>query len=104
MMKYEVLVSGKSLEDMEAIYSYIAEKLFSPIAAMKQYNRIAEAILSLERMPERIKVMDSEPERSQGIRKMDVDRYSVIFTIYDKAVSVVRVLYSASDISQRLAE
>jgi len=104
MMKYEVLASGKSLDDMDAVYTYIAEKLFSPIAAMKQYNRIAEAILSLENMPERIKVMDSGPERSQGFRKMDVGHYSVFFTIADKTVSIARVLYSASDISQRLYE
>jgi len=103
-MKYEVLVSEKSLEDMEVIYSSIAEKLFSPIVAMEQYNHIAEAILSLENMPERIKVMDSEPEHSQGIRKMDVDHYAVLFVVMNMAVSVVRVLYSASDIYLRLYE
>ena len=104
MKTYDVQTSEKSLNDMEAIYSYISEKLLAPNAAMDQYNRIADAILSLEQTPERIKVMDSEPERSLGIRQMGVDNYSVFFTIKGKIVNIVGVLYSASDISKRLFE
>lgn len=56
MKQYEVLISDKASEDMEAIYNYIADKLLVPATAAKQYDRIADAILSLETMPERIKV------------------------------------------------
>jgi len=104
MKTYDVQPSEKSLNDMEAIYDYIAEKLLAPNAAMNQYNRIADAILSLEQTPERIKVMDSEPERSLGIRQMGIDNYSVFFTIKGEMVNIVRVLYSASDIERRLFE
>ena len=104
MKTYDVQTSEKSLNDMEAIYSYISEKLLAPNAAMDQYNRIADAILSLEQTPERIKVMDSEPERSLGIRQMGVDNYSVFFIIKGKIVNIAGVLYSASDISKRLFE
>jgi plasmid stabilization system protein ParE len=55
-------------------------------------------------MPERIKLMDSEPERSKGLRALYVDNYAVIFVIKSEAVQVVRVLYSALDISKRLSE
>ena len=37
---------------------------------MDQYNRIAEAILTLDTMPERIRIMDLEPERKRKIRRM----------------------------------
>ena len=104
MKIYDVQTSEKSLKDMESIYDYILEKLFAPIAAMNQYNRIADAILSLETMPERIKLMDSEPEKSLGIRQMSVDNYSIFFIIKGEIVSIIRVLYSSSDISKRLAE
>ncbi|MCL2699469.1 MAG: hypothetical protein FWE68_04080 [Defluviitaleaceae bacterium] len=45
MRRYEVLISDKANEDMEAIHNYIAETLLAPVAAAKQYDRIAEAIL-----------------------------------------------------------
>ena len=104
MKTYDVQPSEKSLNDMEAIYGYIVEKLLAPNAAINQYNRIADAILSLEQTPQRIKVMDSEPERSLGIRQMSVDNYSVFFIIKDEMVNIVRVLYSTSDIGKRLFE
>jgi len=104
MKTYDVQPSEKSLNDMEAIYDYISENLLAPNAAMNQYNRIADAILSLEQMPERIKVMNSEPERSLGIRQMSVDNYSVFFIINNETVNIIRVLYSASDICKRLFE
>ena len=80
MKHFEVVISGKALDDMESIHHYIAETLLEPAIAAKQYDRIADAILSLEEMPERIKLMDSEPERSKGLRPLLVDN-SLSFTI-----------------------
>ena len=104
MDQFKVIIYDKAIEDMESIYTYISEKLFAPIAAMNQYNRIADAILSLEQMPERVRLMKTEPERSRGIRTLNVDNYTVFFIIKDNTVNVIRVLYSASDIRKRLAE
>ena len=104
MKHYEVLISDKANEDMESIYKYISETLLVPVIAAKQYDRIADAILSLEVMPERIKVMDSEPERSKSLRRLIVDNYSVFYVIKVNTVNIVRILYSTSDISKRLSE
>lgn len=104
MKIYDIKTSEKSLKDMESIYDYIVEKLFAPTVAMNQYNRIADAILSLETMPERTQLMDSEPEKALGIRQMSVDNYSVFFIVKGDIVNIIRVLYSASDISKRLSE
>ena len=104
MKKYEVLISDKANDDLEAIYTYIAETLLSPETAADQYDKIAEAILSLEVMPKRIKLMDSEPEHSEEVRAMIVDNYTVFFVIRVNIVYVTRVLYGASDISKRLLE
>ena len=46
--------------------------------------------------------MESEPERTQGLRQMLVDNYSVFYIVGEDAVSVARVLYSASDLVRRL--
>jgi plasmid stabilization system protein ParE len=104
MKRYEVLISDNANADMEAIYKYISETLLAPVTAAKQYNRIADAILTLEEMPERIRVMDSEAERKKGLRPLVVDNYIVFFVIKANTVNVVRVLYSASDISKRLTD
>ena len=89
---------------MQQLYDYIATELFAPDAAMDQYNRIAEAIMSLAQLPERIKLMDAEPERSRQMRRMNVDNYSVFFFIHDDTVIIIDVLYGATDISARLRQ
>ena len=47
MKTYNVKVTDAALADMEEIYNYIAFTLLSPANAIAQYDRIAEAILSL---------------------------------------------------------
>ena len=102
MKLYKVEITEAALEDMKQIYDYIAYTLLSPGNAMKQYNRIADRILTLDTMPERVRVMDSEPEYRKGIRRMLVDNYSVFYVIKGDRVIVTDVLYSASDIRGRL--
>ena len=104
MKRYEVKISDKASEDMDSIYQYISETLLAPSAAEKQYNRIADAIMTLDEMPERIRLIDSEPERSKGLRPLAVDNYTVFFVIEADTVNVARVLYSASNIMKRLSE
>lgn len=43
---------------MDGIYNYIANTLLAPENAMGQYDRIAEAILTLESFPERYPIFD----------------------------------------------
>lgn len=54
--------------------------------------------------PERNRLMESELERSLEIRRLMIDNYSVFYTIKNQCVYVIRVLYSSSDISNRLKE
>ena len=102
MKQYRILITDEALNDMESIYEYIAEELLAPDTAMGQYNRIADAIETLDQMPERIKLMESEPEKTRGLRKLIVDNYAVFFIIADDIVIVTNVLYGASDIENRL--
>lgn len=104
MKQYTVRITDKALADMEEIYNYIAIQLNAPENAMRQYNRIAEAIEGLHIFPERAKLMESEPERMMGLRQLVVDNYSAFYVIEDMEVIVTRVLYSVVDISKRLLE
>ena len=104
MNQYNVKITGKALEDMERIYNYIALDLLVPDTAMGQYNRIADAIESLSYTPKRCRLFDSQPERNMGMWQRLIDNYSIIFVVDDitSTVTVLRVLYSASDINARL--
>lgn len=104
MKQYTVQITDRALADMEEIYTYIAEQLQAPENAMGQYNRIAEAIQKLNMFPERVRIMESEPENKMGLRQLPVDNFSVFYVIKEERVIVTRVLYSASDISRRLLE
>ena len=102
MTTYTVKITESARNDMEKIYSYIAYDLLSPIAAMKQYNRIADSISDLKTMPERHPLFESEPEHSRGIRKLVVDNYIVCYIVTTDEVIIIAVLYGASDISYKL--
>lgn len=102
MKQYRVEITNEALKNMEEIYDYIAEELQAPENAMGQYNRIADAILSLDTFPEKFKVLECEPERTRRLRRMVVDNYSVFYVVCDSKVVVTNVLYSASDIETRL--
>ena len=104
MKRYKVEVTQEALADMEQLYRYIANTLLSPENAMGQYNRIAEAILKLDKLPERFRIMDSEPEHSRGLRRMLVDNYSIFYVINEERVIVTGVLYTPSDIERRLKQ
>ncbi|MEZ3462486.1 MAG: type II toxin-antitoxin system RelE/ParE family toxin [Lachnospiraceae bacterium] len=102
MKQYKVQITDKALADMEEIYNYIAIQLQAPENAIGQYNRIAKAIEELKMFPEKVRLMESEQERAMGLRQLVVDNYSVFYVIENESVIVMRVLYSASDIGERL--
>ena len=102
MKQYTVEITNEALADMDQLYNHIAYVLQAPENAMDQYNRIADAILTLDTMAERICIMESEPERSKEMRRLLIDNYSVFFIIQGDKVIVTDVLYSASDIENRL--
>ena len=104
MREYAVKITDKALTDINGIYEYIALNLQSLENAMGQYNKIADAALELGFFPEKFRLVDFEPERSQGLRRMLVNNYSVFYVFKDETVTVTRVLYSASDIEKRLKE
>ncbi len=101
MKHYKVEITAKALSNMEEIYNYIAEQLKAPEAAMGQYNKIADAIQTLDTFPERVKLIETE-ERGMELRQMLVDNFYVFFNIRKERVIITNVLYSGSDIAKRL--
>lgn len=102
MSRYEVVITDSALNDMETIYSYIAEVLLSPDNAANQYDRIADAILLLDTFPERNRVMDSPREHKMGLRMLPIDNYTVFYCIKGDRVFVTDVLYGRCNYEEKL--
>lgn len=104
MEKYTVEITNEALADMEQLYNHIAHVLMAPENAIGQYNRIADAILKLDVFPERFQVIESQQEPAKKLRRMVVDNYLVFYVIQKNKVIITNVLYSASDIENKLKE
>ena len=102
MKHYKVIVADEAVDDLESIYHYIAEVLFAPDAAEHVYNSLIEAMGSLKEMPDRIRIMDLKTKSGQVLRKVNVGKYAIIFTIRKETVSIINIFYGASDIDNKL--
>lgn len=98
--KYKIDITNAALQDMKDLYDHISNVLQAPETALKQYNRIAGRILTLDIFPERFKLTGCD--EIPVLRSMPVDNYLVFFVITYDRVIVTNVLYSASDIKNRL--
>ena len=72
-MTYRIIYSPESLDDLRAIYSYIAFDKLAPQNAEGQVNRIRQSIRSLDLFPEGHTTVAWEPWASMGMRFLPVD-------------------------------
>lgn len=103
-MKWNIIYSNQSKQDLKNIYEYIAYRLLSPDTAAKQSNRIMKTIRSLNEMPMRYRRYEEAPWYSQGLRFVPVDNY-LIFYLPDESnhtVYIVRIIYSRRDIKNQM--
>ncbi len=104
MNQYQVHITDTAYADMEKLYEHIAYVLMSPGNALNQYNRIADAILTLAFLPERHSLFEEEPEKTLGIHKMIVDNYVICYVIDPAVVTVTDIIYGASDLHSKLKQ
>ncbi|MBQ6503337.1 MAG: type II toxin-antitoxin system RelE/ParE family toxin [Flexilinea sp.] len=75
-------------EQVFQIAQYILRKFQDPEAANQIVDRLESAILSLDKMPERVPLADIEPWRSKGLHKFIVGHYIVYFIIMESELRV----------------
>ena len=102
MTEYQIIISEQAAKDMSDIYEYIANTIGMPQIAMGQFNRIAEAIETLNYFPERVKVMVDSKRPEKQFRQLLIDNYSVIFTITEHTLNISRIAYSPSNLADKL--
>ena len=99
MSTYSVHISELAEGDLKEIGSYIAKELLEPTIALKLVDKIGDAALSLEEMPQRNALVADERLSTSGIRKQLVDNYIIFYVISEekKTVMVIRILYGRRD-------
>ncbi len=105
-MKWKVNYSAQSLEDLKAVYEYIAFELLVPETARGQVKRIMDSINKLDELPMMYKSYEEEPWKSKGLRVFPVDNYIVLYLPKEdsKTVNIARIIYGGMDVTEQLNE
>lgn len=103
-MQFEVELTERADRDLRYIFLYIAVDLNAPENAERQINRLWDAILSLDELPERYRRYETEPWHSLGMRVLPIDNFVVLYIpdLEEKFVRIVTVMYGGRDISEQL--
>ena len=98
-MDYTVKVEPSALLQLEEIVKYISDVLLVPETAKKWLDVMEEAISSLDVFPCRFALIDDEPWKSNGVRKMAIKGFMVYYVIEEekKLISVIAVVYRRRD-------
>ena len=79
MNEWKIVLSPEFMQEVRDIYAYIANTLLMPETAKKQVARILEGVEKLSTLPKRFALIDREPWKSRGLRKMVVDNYIIFY-------------------------
>jgi len=98
-MEYHVKITTQAKEQLQEIRDYIAHELLAPEAAKNMLMLLGAEMASLATMPKRVKLVDEEPWRSEGVRVKAVKNYLVYFWINEPemTVQVFAVIYAKRD-------
>lgn len=100
MDKYKVKLYKRAVNDIDNIYSYIANAKLAPENARNQANRIKAAILGLDTMPYSHQDRLVGRYAGTGYKQLLIDNYIAIYRIDEdtKTVWVVTVQYYARNV------
>ena len=96
MTEYKIVIEETAENDLVGILSYISNTLHEPGIAMKIYGLIKKEVLTLNKMPFRYSVVNEEPYRSMGVRRIPVENYTAFYIVdeNEKTVHIFRILYN----------
>lgn len=102
MTEYGVFYSPAALDDLQAIYSYIAYDLCNPISAAGQEARIRKEIRNLSYLPLRYEQVNWEPWHSMNVRKLPIDNFVAYYTVDETVgeVVVLRIFYGGRNVEE----
>ena len=102
---YRVRITKQAQSQLKGIVIYIAEELCAPGAAANLIGKFEKATGSLMFFPERNALVDEEPWRSQGIRKITVNNFLMYYRVDTEGqeVQVIAIVFSKRDQMNQLS-
>lgn len=99
MNKYVVKLYARAYRDLDGIYTYIAENLSEPDAALNVIDELEKAIFSLEQFPERGSIRRIGAYANGDYRQLFVKNYVIVYRVLKekKEVHIVIVRYTPSN-------
>lgn len=98
-MKYEVLISASAEADLEQAYCWLSER--APEAAVKWYNGLVDAVLKLEKFPERCPLAPESRAFKREIRQLIYGKrqhaYRILFDVSGETVRILHVRHGARE-------
>ena len=104
MDEYEVRVTRQALEQMKEIVHYISYDLMSPAAADNLLDKFKAEILKLSSLPKKYARIEEEPWRTEGIRKMVVQKFLIYYWVDDDGVYMSQYDTTTPDRNYRVVE
>jgi plasmid stabilization system protein ParE len=94
-MAFRVEISPSALADVEEAFLYIQQDF--PLKAEEWYDGLVNAILSLEKFPNRCPLASESEEIGREIRQLLYSKYRILFSVTGDVVQVLRVRHTARD-------
>lgn len=79
--KYEVKVTRQAMAQMKEIVHYISAELLAPEAANKLLDKMRHAIAALSSMPKKHALIEEEPWKHEGVRKIIVNNFLIYYWV-----------------------
>ena len=105
MNEYEVRVTRQALEQIKEIVHYISNDLMAADAAHNLLDKMKAEIIKLSSFPKKHDLIDEEPWRTEGVRKIVVKNFLIYYWVDDEnnRVQVTAVIYSRRDQIRQLS-
>jgi plasmid stabilization system protein ParE len=96
-MNYTVIITAQALEELEAAYLWLLERTEQHAPAW--YNRVLDAVNSLQQMPARCPLAPENEEADEEVRHLivgdHIHGYRIIFAIRGIDVIVLDIVHGA---------
>lgn len=101
---FRVIYTADALDDLRAIYSYIAFRLKERRTAALLIKRLRKEIRDLNHLPARYPLVEWEPWHSMAMHQMSVENYLIYYVVSEDSheVTVAHVYYAGRDIQTML--
>ena len=106
MGEYEIIITPDAEADLNELDDYITFELKAPETSVRYIEDSKSQITMLRKSPRRFKLMENEPWKSRGVRRMNAKNFAVFFYVYEEysEVYVMNVIYQKRDIPKILSE